>query len=173
MVRDLIVFLLLFGWLWTLLGRGSYRRTLPCAYRRQNIALSFVLVAWASVDISAFWWSIFHPDTMAGFFASGSGFPPGLGVIIAALAVCAAHLQALVGYWMVQQRKRARAVVLSVVPYLAVVEVLEGIRTSTKFRPEAANLGLLVFAPLVVAFYVWLYLFCKSKQAEELMANVA
>lgn len=171
-MNPLAIFLLL-GWLWTLLGHGSYRATLPLSYRIQNIVLSFLLVASASTDLWGFWWRVFHADLLPAFFTRESVFHPVAGIIIAVLSVCAAHLEVFIGYWMAQQRRRARRFVTSAMPYLLAVQILSGIRTSAKFRPEVASIGLFVFVPMVIGFYVWLYLFCKSKQTEELMTNAA
>jgi hypothetical protein len=50
--------------------------------------------------------------------------------------------------------------------------MLEGIRASVNYKkPDIATIGLLIFGPILLAFYVWLYLFCKSKETQALMKN--
>ena len=166
-----VALVLLLGWLWTFLGHGSYRSTLPLSYRIQNTVLSFLLIAWASQDLWSFWWRVFHPDKLSDFFSDEDFFPKYLGFVIFVLWVWATHLNAAIGFWMAQQNKRARTLVISVMPYLVVAQILEGIRTSSRFRPELVSMGIMVFVPLLAGFYLWLYLFCKGRQAQELMTN--
>lgn len=149
-----VALVLLLGCLWTLFGNGSYRSTLPLSYRIQNIMLSFLLIVWASSDLWNIWWRVFHPDRLSDFFSDEDFFPKYLGLAIFVLWVCATHLNAAIGFWMAQQKKRARTVVVAAMPYLVVVQILDGIRTSSRFRPEVASVGIMFFVPLLAGFYV-------------------
>ena len=161
----------LVAWLVTLLSHGSYRDTLPLSYRVQNICLSFFLVFFSSIGIFSFWWRVFHPEQLPAFFMRESLFPPVIGLVVVVLSVCAAHVEMLIGFWMAQQKRRARTLTRAVMPYLLVIEILSCIRTSAWFRPEVVRLGLQSFVPVEVVLFVWIYLFCGSKQAEELMTH--
>src|SRR5580692_10892124 len=114
----------LFGWFWTLLGHGSYRRALPLWFRMQIISLSFLLVFFSSFYIYAFWWRVFHPSVLPDFFILGGMFPPGISFIIVTASVGAAHLEMILGYGMAQRKRQARTSVISATPYLLGIELL-------------------------------------------------
>jgi hypothetical protein len=100
-----------------------------------------------------------------------SVFPPLITVIIVGVSVCADHFELFIGDWMVQNRKQVRSLALPAIPYLFAVNVLRFIQASAGRQHVAFSLILII--SFLAAFYYWLYLFCRSKQAELIMTNVA
>jgi hypothetical protein len=158
-------------WFATLVNRGSFRRTLPLSYRVQNICLSFLLLFFASFDIYSFWWSVLHPSFLQQYFMPTSFFSPPVTFVIVGLSVCGAHLEWVISHWMARQKKQARNLAASFAPYLCALTVVRAIQ-SCEGRHHVA-FGLIVITLFSVVLYGWLYLFCRSRQTEQFMTNVA
>jgi hypothetical protein len=173
----MITIIMIFFWGVAILKYGSLKSQLPVSYRVQNTLLSLYLVFSASFGWNLLLLFIFHSDVFQKYVYVQSGaLSPSVTLLIVVLFMCASLLGMVIGFGMAQQKRKARILALRVIPYLAVIDVLDTIR-SLSVRAEAQPdhirlIGLFILLQ-TVGFYVWLYCFCRSRRTEELMANVA
>ena len=123
--------------------------------------------------------AVFHPSVIQKYFYVQSGiFPPLATLVTMILVLCASIMELSIGFDMAQQKRKGRVLALRIIPYLAAVAVLDVARIVSARSITEPNHSKFIFGAflailLPVGFYVWLYCFCRSRQAEELMTNVA
>jgi len=169
----------IFCWAAAMFRCGSFKAHLPVSYRLQNALLSLFLIFSASYGVDLILTAIFHPGIIQKYFYFQSGiFPPLATLATMILVLCASVVELVIGFDMAQQKRKGRVLALRIIPYLAAVTVLDVARIVSArsiTEPNRSNfiLGAFLAILLPVCFYVWLYCFCRSRQAEELMTNVA
>lgn len=152
---------------------------MPLTYRVQNLILSCLLVLGASFGVNLLLDVIVHPSLFGRVFFVQSGvFPPLAAFVDRVLVISASWMQFFIGFDMLRQRRRARVLVLRFIPLFIAIDAFEAVRAISSYDESTPGHAGIVIQSVIITlttagFYVWLYLFCRSRQAEELMTNVA
>lgn len=118
-------------------------------------------------------WCLVHPFSVPKYFyVQTDVLPPAASLLILLLSFVGIVLGMYLGFLMVQQRRRARTLGLRLLPYLVAISLLDVMRTLSKHASDAYFIDLVMGTILLIlAPYVWLYFFLRSKQAEAAMTN--
>jgi hypothetical protein len=166
--RVSLLFVVLVIWLWKLFGSRTYKATLPLSYRIQIICLSLILVGSTTMGVFGFWWRVFHPSFLGAYFWPATApLGPELTVTLRTLSVVAAHMELIIGWRMIQQKRKLRRFALRAVPFLLVIHILDLVEMAAMRRHE--SIVVFIASALVVGPDCWLYGFCRSNRTEELM----
>ena len=174
---SMITIIFILWWAIAVLRYGGLKSHLPVSFRIQNTLLSLYLVLSASAGVDLLISVIVHPSAFQTLFYFQSGvYSPPVTMLVRALVAFASFVELFIAFDMVQQRRKARLLALRLIPYLILIQILDDIRVVSSY-PESSDAKLMFAAFVVILMTVapfgWLYYFCRSKHAEELMTNVA
>lgn len=170
---PIFIFLVFGGY--AILRHCYFKTNLPATYRTQNSCLAFFLIFGSAFGINFLIWSLIHPSQIPDLFYVQSGiFPPLVALLVRVLSIFACFLMAVIGFDMVQQRRRARTLAIRFIPFIAIIGIIgTGMDVSARGlkHPILVEVVPPILMVLKVAIYFWMYRFFRDKKTEELMSR--